>query len=243
MRFGGSLDDFSRSTVLNVGFRLDRIMDCLRPVHFQIFGGHRRNVVPNPRTMYWSVNSSLSAPSSALRALRTSATVRSRFCAEHNPQRSNSSSGRPLSLAPSEAQHQQPASPMFGNLGTTNTATSHFGGFGQNTTQPVTTTSVFGAPEPATGFGANGGGTSGLAGVQVPLVLPTPPQPRERNKPATTGFGAVTAVPSQDGTAAPVTTGIASPPLALSARKTQLQMLTFNTKLSPRCQPSNSTQM
>ena len=81
--FGGFLDDISRSTVLNVGFRLDRIMDCLRPVHFQIFGGHRRNVVPNPRTMYWSVNSSLSAPSSALRALRTSATVRSRFCAEH----------------------------------------------------------------------------------------------------------------------------------------------------------------
>ena len=67
---------------------------------------------------------------------------------------------------------------MFGNLGTSNTGNSAFGlfvfpytlrdfgayiqllgAFGQNTAAP-TGTSAFGAPKPATGFGAFGGGST-----------------------------------------------------------------------------------
>ncbi|KAH7926776.1 hypothetical protein BV22DRAFT_1111472 [Leucogyrophana mollusca] len=62
-----------------------------------------------------------------------------------------------------QPQQQQPqANPMFGGLGTAgNSGNSAFGAFGQNTAQqPAANNSVFGAPKPATGFGAFGGGTS-----------------------------------------------------------------------------------
>ncbi|KAG9317321.1 nucleoporin autopeptidase-domain-containing protein [Chiua virens] len=61
-------------------------------------------------------------------------------------------------------QQQQPAAnPMFGNLGTSNTGTSTFGAFGQNTATSAGT-SAFGAPKPTTGFGAFSGGTSAFTG-------------------------------------------------------------------------------
>ncbi|KAK7470253.1 hypothetical protein VKT23_001687 [Stygiomarasmius scandens] len=59
---------------------------------------------------------------------------------------------------------QPPANPMFGNLGGTGTTpgTSGFGAFSNNNNSSG---SVFGAPKPATGFGAfGGGGTSTFGG-------------------------------------------------------------------------------
>ncbi|KAL4076294.1 nucleoporin autopeptidase-domain-containing protein [Scleroderma citrinum] len=135
-----------------------------------------------------------------------------------------------------QPQQQQPANPMFG---TTNTTTTPFGGFGQTTAQPTTTAaSVFGAPKPATGFGAFGGGTSGFGGgtnafgsTNTTATTGTGTGTGMfgsntgttgafgagagmfgQNKPTTTGFGTAAATPGQDGTAAPVSTGTASPP-------------------------------
>ena len=48
------------------------------------------------------------------------------------------------------------------------------------TQQPATTTSIFGAPTPAIAFDAFWGAPLGLAGVQVPLVLPTLQQLRKQ---------------------------------------------------------------
>ncbi|KAF8559141.1 hypothetical protein OG21DRAFT_1503602 [Imleria badia] len=138
-------------------------------------------------------------------------------------------------------QQQQPAAnPMFGNAGTTNTGTSGFGAFGQNTAAS-TGTSAFGAPKPATGFGAFGGGgtsafggggnafggtpTAGTSGTNV--FGPTAPSTGSafggggsifgQPKPATT-FGATPAT-STDANPPPVTTGTSTPSYAIFSEK------------------------
>ncbi|KAH7909456.1 nucleoporin autopeptidase-domain-containing protein [Hygrophoropsis aurantiaca] len=138
-----------------------------------------------------------------------------------------------------QPQQQQPqANPMFGGLGTsTNSGTSAFGTFGQNAAQqPAANTSVFGAPKPASGFGAFGGGNStfgaggafgasnsntGTPGTGSSLFgnTSTPATNTSnsafgggmfgQNKPAA-GFGTTTTTNQE--TSAPVTTGTSNPP-------------------------------
>ncbi|KAH8092457.1 hypothetical protein BXZ70DRAFT_993337 [Cristinia sonorae] len=142
-------------------------------------------------------------------------------------------------------QQQQPqANPMFGGLGTTNTTTPTFGSTGAfgATNNASTGTSLFGAPKPATGFGAFSGGTGAFgnntAGTSTGTGLFG--GATNTNTAGTGAFGGTSlfgapkpavgfgATPSQTGgafgaatteNAAPVTTGTSNPPYAVYDEK------------------------
>ncbi|KAI6135156.1 hypothetical protein EV401DRAFT_884577 [Pisolithus croceorrhizus] len=169
---------------------------------------------------------------------------------QQQPQQQGSAFGQPGAFGTGGAfgsngtfgQPQQPqaANPMFGNIGTPSTGTSTFGSFGQPTTQPATTTSAFGAPKPASGFGAFGGGGTNAFGTGTGTFGSTTTAPATgtgifgssntggtfgtggglfgQNKPATTNFGS-TPASGQDGTVAAITTGTASPPYSVYTEK------------------------
>ncbi|KAG8218498.1 nucleoporin autopeptidase-domain-containing protein [Butyriboletus roseoflavus] len=128
---------------------------------------------------------------------------------------------------------------MFGNLGTSNPGTSAFGAFGQNAAAS-TGNSAFGAPKPASGFGAFGGGTSSFGGGASAfggtaatgtsgnnVFGPTAPSTGgafnagsslfAQPKPATT-FGA-TPASSTDANPPPVTTGTSTPTYSAFSEK------------------------
>ncbi|KAH7887490.1 hypothetical protein F5I97DRAFT_837804 [Phlebopus sp. FC_14] len=132
---------------------------------------------------------------------------------------------------------------MFGNLGNTNPGTSGFGAFAQSTTQPAASTSAFGAPKPATGFGAFSGGPSTFAGGGSAFGSTNAPGTSGtsifgtgagtttgsafggggggvfgQNKPATS-FGATSPTTGQDANVAPVSTGTSSPPFSVFSEK------------------------
>ncbi|KAJ3928055.1 MAG: nucleoporin autopeptidase-domain-containing protein [Lentinula lateritia] len=138
-----------------------------------------------------------------------------------------------------QPQQQPQANPMFGGLGgTSNTGTGAFGAFGGATNQASTNSgSVFGAPKPATGFGAfGGGGTSSFGGGGTSAFGNTGQNTTSAfGQPANTGaFGGGTGgsifgqpkTTSAFGTSTtatnattPVTTGSSNPPYATTPEK------------------------
>ncbi|KAF7981731.1 hypothetical protein HWV62_32335 [Athelia sp. TMB] len=89
------------------------------------------------------------------------------------PQQNTSAFGQPSAFgsggAFGQTQQQQPqANPMFGNVNPTPSTSGTTGGFGafanNNANQGATSGGLFGAPKPATGFGAFGGGTTSTFG-------------------------------------------------------------------------------
>ncbi|OJA09741.1 hypothetical protein AZE42_09937 [Rhizopogon vesiculosus] len=134
-------------------------------------------------------------------------------------------------------QPQQPqANPMSGNLANSTPGTSAFGTFGQNSPQQAASTSAFGAPKPATGFGLFGGSTNtasgfGSGGGTFGSTTRTGTSGREffgsntnagagnpfgtfGDNRITAGFGATsqTAGNDPDASVQPVTTGTSNPP-------------------------------